>query len=286
MILVLKGWDEERFVKTSAEWGLSLHSGNHAVHPKYPHIFRVTNKKLENGKSGLFSKGFLDWHCNSVFCPDPEEVVVLFGKKVLKEAPTTWADCTKMYYDLPETAKAELRKTTVTMSNIGNIKGNRTYTGSGELAPEDIIALDTFNFRTREGLMTGQHLTKSKQLPNGRWLIKTEKPLVRIHPVTKQEVFYFPFPHMSDFPLKQELVERLMEPKYLYTHHWEEGDVVISDQLATIHKRDATLEDENYERELYRTTFYYRQSDLGTGDCPLRNLRGCADGYKPTESNC
>ena len=123
---------------------------------------------------------------------------------------------------------------------------------------EDVIKLDKWNFRTREGLEAGlfDPNLSAKQLKSGRYLIKVKKKLVRIHPVTREKVLYFPFGHMSDFPHKDELVERLMQPQYIYTHEWEEGDIVFSDQLMTIHKRDATLDTEE-KRELYRTTFYY-----------------------------
>ena len=260
-IVVLKNqhMSDEEFYQKNLTWGKHQASGIHACHEDYPIIFRVTNKKLPNGKQGLFSRGFLDWHCNNMFCVDTEEVVCLWGKKVIKDAPTIWAHCTNMYRDLPETLKKELDDVWVTMSNIHNIKdGGRIYTGAGDLDMEDVIKLDKWNFRTREGLEAGLFDSNfsAKQLKSGRYLIKVKKKLVRIHPVTREKVLYFPFGHMSDFPHKDELVERLMQPQYIYTHEWEEGDIVFSDQLMTIHKRDATLDTEE-KRELYRTTFYY-----------------------------
>ena len=43
---------------------------------------------------------------------------------------------------------------------------------------------------------------------------------------------------------------------YMYTHHWEKGDIFFMEQLTTIHKRepmDATL-----PRELLRTASWYK----------------------------
>lgn len=228
-------------------------------HPKFPALFRITNKKLDNGKRGLFSQGALEWHCNSACCLDPEEVVALYGKKVLKEAPTIIAYSTKMYNDLPETLKKELDDVEVTITNYKNVSGDGgIYTGKDGHDVNDHARLDEYNFRSRNGLKTmmDDPRMKKRQLKNGRWLISVKKKIVQTHPVTKQKVLYFPFPLMSDFKHKQELIDRLMQPKYIYSHEWEEGDILFMDQLTTIHKRDAPLTG-NEERELYRTAFYY-----------------------------
>ena len=260
-IVVLKNqrMTDEEFYQLNLSWGKFQIYTNHASHKKYPIILRVTNQTLNNGKQGLFSRGYLDWHCNSIFCVDPEEVVCLYGKKVIKEAPTTWALCYRMYEDLPEKLKTELDDVWITMSNVNNIKnGGRIYTGGGDLTMDDIVKLDEWNFRSRDGLRKGleNKNINAKQLKSGRWLIKVKKKLVRTRPVTKKKTLYFPFSHMPEFKHKQELVDRLLQDKYLYVHEWERGDIVLSDQLMTIHKRDATL-DNTEKRELYRTTFYY-----------------------------
>lgn len=228
-------------------------------HPKFPALFRITNKTLENGKRGLFSQGELEWHCNSSCCLDPEEVVALYGKKVIKDAPTIIAYSTKMYNDLPQTLKDELDNIEVTITNYKNVSGNGgIYTGKDGHDVKDHARLDEYNFRSRDGLMTmkSHPKMKAKQLKNGRWLISVKKKIVQIHPVTKQKVLYFPFPLMSDFHHKQELIDRLMQPQYIYRHEWEEGDIMFMDQITTIHKREAALLGPE-ERELYRTAFYY-----------------------------
>jgi taurine dioxygenase len=228
-------------------------------HSKFPALFRITNKTLENGKRGVFSQGELEWHCNSSCCLDPEEVVVLYGKKVIKDAPTIIAYSTKMYNDLPQTLKDELDDVEVIIKNYKNISGNGgIYTSEDGYDVKDHARFDEYNFRSRDGLMTmkSHPKMKAKQLKNGRWLISVKKKLVQVHPVTKQKVLYFPFPSMADFHHKQELIDRLMQPKYIYHHEWEEGDIMFMDQITTIHKRENTLLVPE-ERELYRAAFYY-----------------------------
>ena len=99
----------ERFNEINLSWGTMHKSAHPACHPDYPYIFRVTNQTLEKGQKGMFSQGFLDWHCNSVVCPDPEEVVCLYGEQPLGRTPTTYSNVTKMYDDLPENMKDELK---------------------------------------------------------------------------------------------------------------------------------------------------------------------------------
>ena len=53
------------------------------------------------------------------------------------------------------------------------------------------------------------------------------------------------------------LIEHVLQDKYRYDHHWKDGDVVISEQWLTIHKRH-TFERMD-KRILHRIAFDYEK---------------------------
>ena len=48
------------------------------------------------------------------------------------------------------------------------------------------------------------------------------------------------------------LKQHILQDKYRYDHHWKDGDVVISEQWLTLHKRHAF--EKMSERLMYRIT--------------------------------
>ena len=55
--------------------------------------------------------------------------------------------------------------------------------------------------------------------------------------------------------LKQKLIDHLFQDKYIYEHMWEPGDIVLMDQLLTLHKRGTDDPDILSKRVLHRITF-------------------------------
>jgi len=53
----------------------------------------------------------------------------------------------------------------------------------------------------------------------------------------------------------ERLKEVVLRPEFCYDHHWQDGDVVISEQWLSIHKRWAF--DKMNERVLHRIAFNY-----------------------------
>lgn len=285
-IVIIKNqkMDIERFNEINLTWGNMHKSGNLACHPDYPYIFRVTNATLEKGQKGMFSQGFLDWHANSVVCPDPEEVVCLYGEQPLGGTPTTYSNVTNMYNDLPENMKKELENSWASFSNTlqqyaafseiasnnsaANQEYNEVYKGD-DIDLAGAAYMDLYNFRTRSGRRNGPKLYSDymsvEKAPNGRRKVTVRKRLLRKHPITEKPVLFFPFPMMHDANISQDLIEDLTErcttdERYLYESDWQEGDVCVMDQTSTIHKRNAELKQADGIRMLYRTSFYYKHS--------------------------
>lgn len=86
-------------------------------------------------------------------------------------------------------------------------------------------------------------------------------PLVRTNPRTGRRSLYLAS-HASrivDWPvpegrlLLRDLIEHATQPRYVYRHSWRPGDLVIWDNLATMH-RGRPFDDATHRRELRRVT--------------------------------
>ncbi len=88
-----------------------------------------------------------------------------------------------------------------------------------------------------------------------------EQPLVRTNPVTGRRALYLAA-HASrivDMPLPdgrlllRDLMEHATRAEYVYRHAWRDGDLVIWDNLQTMH-RARPFDDTRYRRDLRRVT--------------------------------
>lgn len=86
-------------------------------------------------------------------------------------------------------------------------------------------------------------------------------PVVRTNPRTGRRSLYLAS-HASrimDWPVPEgrlllsELMEHATQPQFVYRHGWREGDLVIWDNLATLH-RGRPFDDTKHRRELRRVT--------------------------------
>jgi alpha-ketoglutarate-dependent 2,4-dichlorophenoxyacetate dioxygenase len=86
-------------------------------------------------------------------------------------------------------------------------------------------------------------------------------PLVRTNPRTKRRSLYVAS-HASriiDWPVPEgrlllhDLIEHATQPRFVHRHAWRVGDLVIWDNLATMH-RATPFDDGKYRRELRRVT--------------------------------
>jgi alpha-ketoglutarate-dependent taurine dioxygenase len=87
-----------------------------------------------------------------------------------------------------------------------------------------------------------------------------EMPLVNMS-LGKKYGLYFHINNQCSFPEDPELFEILKEhcfqDKFIYKHSWEPGDVVLSDQLLTLSKRDETDPEVLKEMVLNRYAFHF-----------------------------
>jgi taurine dioxygenase len=190
-------------------------------------ILRVTGKKNSYGEEGLFGhKAALDWHANQPSSKDRSPLIWLYGVESTAGSRTSWINNIRSYEDLSETVK----------SRIDQIK---VYCGY------KVGSYSSSSFFK-------EHIDNTNP-----------KNLVQVNKEGNKGLF-FPFLQIFGFEnYKDEefneimdlLSKHVLQEKYMYHHDWQDGDVVISEQWLSIHKRWPFEDMEN--RVLHRIAFDY-----------------------------
>jgi len=176
----------------------------------------------------MYGLGNRLWHTDASF-QDPPGRYSLLSAKILPpvRAETEFADMRAAYDALPSEMKAQLEGLRVHHS----IAHSRQTLGF------------EFSQEEQEILQGAVH------------------PLIRTLPRSQRKTLYVAS-HASrilDWPvpegrlLLRELMEHATQPEFVYRHVWREGDLVIWDNRATMH-RARPFDDAKYRRELRRVT--------------------------------
>lgn len=200
-------------------------------------VQRVTGQKAQgsNMHGGIFGQGILDWHTNM---NGPGASARGVGLQAISEGTrgtsTSWLDTTKAYATLPQALKDRC--------NNAN--------GVFEFAPE-IWAEGLPEFQLN-GMK--KDAFKDHQGPY-------EMPLVHASKKGNKLGLYFHYLNKCSIPSDPELLELLkvhcLNEDFIYTHIWQPGDIVLSDQLLTLHRRDQNGQDVLEKRVLSRYGFDY-----------------------------
>ena len=174
-------------------------------------IVRVTGELNEHGQPGMFGHvDELEWHCNRVSDPDRMPIVWLYADRGTKGSRTSWLNNIVSYNDLSEEKKQQLKNFKL---NVGNTQQFINYYNGDEYVPKDIT-----NYR-----------------PN---LVHTNKlGVTGLFFSWNQTHFIEDMPNEEGRKLIEELKDHCEQQKYIYDHDWEDGDIVVSDQWLSIHKR-------------------------------------------------
>jgi taurine dioxygenase len=172
-------------------------------------ILRVTGEKNKHGEEGLFGHvSALDWHANQPSNKKRMPLIWLYGAKGTKGSRTSWINMIEAYEKMPKKLKERL-------------KGKKAYFGykSGKYSTSSFFH---------------EHVNKENLFP------------IVMENAAGRKGLYFPFLQMfgidgmSDdlfFELIGEVKEHVLKPEFAYHHDWEDGDVVLSEQWLSIHKR-------------------------------------------------
>ena len=191
------------------------------------HILRVTGQKNDKGEEGLFGHtSALDWHANQASNYEREPLIWLYGVEGTKGSKTSWLNNIASYEAMSDELKEEIKDVKITLGYK-----------SGSYSPSKFFV---------------EHHA-------------TDKPFNLVHTNDAGKTgLYFPYLQILGMVDKTEeqfkdlmdrLIEHVTQPQFIYDHHWEDGDIVLSEQWLSIHKRWAYEKME--DRILHRIAFNY-----------------------------
>jgi alpha-ketoglutarate-dependent 2,4-dichlorophenoxyacetate dioxygenase len=240
-VLVFHGpcLDEDRQVAFASRFGpLEAQNGVLTTGVKQrvtPQLVDISNLDETNGLLGrqdrrrMFSLGNQLWHTDSSFKRTPAKYSLLHAHTVVPEGGETQFVDTRAAWDaLPEKVKAKAEGLIVEHS----IFTSREKLGFTDFSDEERAATPPVHRR-----------------------------LVRDHAESGRKALYLAShaSHVVGWPVPEgrmflhELMEHATQPQFVYTHHWQVGDVVIWDNRCTMH-RVRPFDADAYARDMRRAT--------------------------------
>ena len=227
-----------------------------SIHTEVPEILLVSNMPpvdrpppkrpnpplTEIGKLPVQFPHRRGWHTDQSYRRPPPDISLFYATipSPKGQGQTLYADCISAYEALPADLKIR----------VDDLVGIHVRPGSGRT--EDAVRARA----TPEPL--GPHEQPQRQ------------PVVRVHPVTKKRSLYLceagqmdwtigPFVGMETGPdgdgakLLYEIMSHLTQPRFVYAHDWDEGDLVIYDNRTLLHAA-TWFDGEKHGRLMWRTT--------------------------------
>lgn len=200
---------------------LEINVANQFYEPGYPEIMILSNIKEDGKPIGLSDAG-QDWHTDMSYSKTIAFSNVLYGIKIPHRngeplGNTEFCDMHAAYEDLPDELKQELDGMTITHDFNKFWEMMRREKGS-----------------SRPALTEEQRRRKPP----------VSHPVFLVHPITGKKVLYAnPGYSMRINELPEErsdavlkfLFEHQLQDKYRYRHRWKERDVLMWDNMGTIH---------------------------------------------------
>lgn len=217
-LLVIKGQSlsESQQIDFAAHFGplhrLQGHTVTKYLHPDFPEIYRVSNKKVDGVPLGRMGAGTY-WHSDNSYEEYPAQASILYALEIPPYGgDTIFASTRRAYAALSESMKAFLH---------------------GKRAVHDFATARKGGFRNEA--VTSDQLDALPPMP---------QPLVRQH-IDSGEPCLFINPGFTSAieglndnessAILNLLFEHMTRPEFLYRHRWEQGDLVIWDNRCTMH---------------------------------------------------
>jgi taurine dioxygenase len=191
---------------------------------EHPEIYLVTGRRDSAGnKLGMFGNTELGWHSNGNSRHLIDKILVmLYCVNADHNTCTSWCNTTMPFNDLSESDRDYWRSIKIRLKFQNNVWAH--------LEDEDDPELAILNGHSG-----------------------SIRPLVGQHPHTGSEYFYFPY----DFIIKawqgskqidhSQMIERLKKiifrQRYQYHHIFQSGDLILSDQFTSLHRRTPVQDD-------------------------------------------
>jgi taurine dioxygenase len=194
---------EEQQVEFTRCFGRPVEHVRKQAQRRVKEIFVISNVR-ENGEMiGALGNDEIRFHSDLAYMPKPGTISILYAVEVPASGGNTqWANCHAAYEALDEATKARLQ-------------GLRA---------------------------THRHYLAEQNPPE-----QVDHPVVRTHPVTgRKSLFVSPDFTTSIVGLSEaesrEILERLFDhmtqPRFVWTHHWQVGDLLVWDNRPTMHRRE------------------------------------------------
>ena len=202
-------------------------------HPDDPRVSFITNVAKDGGVDKFGQTRASSWHADETYDP-PEKLprlAILHAVEVPREkGGTLFADMYAAY----ETLSPEMK------DKLGQMTGRHGYTDGPDARK----------------LYTAEHI-RQRNANRPECL----HPAIKDHPVTGRKVLFVNPTHCHGFvgmtngesdPLIEELRDHSIQDDNTYYHRWRVGDVVIWDEIATMHRGAADAAPEE-RRVMLRT---------------------------------
>lgn len=264
------GASPKEFADWSLDFGYHLSPEIWCTDKEVSNVFwRVTPELVDAENQGLSGDHELDWHSNITPVLDGEELIGLYGRKLSYPTETWFCNTLPYWNQLDEDTKKRYRTLTVVLDpnrKLGRVQPGWSLNFT-EIYGKTIIEGLVKNRRTREisNATNMDDENRPKYRPSRGIFEKAH--FVPHHPLKTEGLFFSPFEihgfyqngekcQDSDEIYWKVFNEMVASEKYTYKHAWQEGDIVLMDQLITIHKRPPILKDK--PRELLRIACWYK----------------------------
>ncbi|MFD5920681.1 TauD/TfdA dioxygenase family protein [Kitasatospora sp. NPDC058201] len=187
--------------------------------PGFPGLTVVSNIHDQDGMPiGIYDGDHEEeWHADNSFKPELTAATLLYSVITPAEGgETRFADATRAYADLPTGLRDRVDRLNAVHS-VQHLAAQQADAGGG---------------------------CSSTQAGTLAHLPATTHPLAPVHPATGARALLLgsmAIPRLEGLPetdgqaLLADLLAHTTDPGYLYTHHWKQGDLVVWDNLATLH---------------------------------------------------
>lgn len=179
------------------------------------HIFRISGVRDDKGNfTGLSaSEKVLDWHCDMIAKKNRVPVLQLYGYEGTNGSCTSFVNTVEAYKKMSETLKRKIQDIKIVCGKPYN-------------------STDPFRYQETVGALYKKGSTCTFDL-----VIKNQAGNTGL---------FFPFFQILEIErytrdeaksLIEEIKKEVMKEEFIYHHHWQDGDVILSDQWLNIHKR-------------------------------------------------
>ena len=250
------GMNDDQHVEFSRNFGyLERVPRREGVRFRLPHreLFDASNLNVDgeitqDPAAIQYRKGDRLWHTDSAFMEKRTSYSLLLAHEVPPEGGQTWfADTRSAYEDLPQDMKDLLEGKV----GVNSLWWSRKMAGA-DISDEEI-----------------------EERPRAR------HPLVHVHKGSGRKALFIAahtmdvegMPKEEGRALIRQLIEHATQPQYIFSVSWNVGDMVIWDNLCSMHK-GGDYDYGRYKRDMRRTTVREgtEPHQMETGDDPFAEL--------------